>query len=99
MLMTELRVVATVSIRFISETSFVRNQAALTEATIFSFLFEGDISCVYEASHQKYMCGNEGTAPRFLKLGTNRGRVVSFNPLLLYLKRKDRRVSVIQEAW
>ena len=44
--MTELRVVATVSILFLSETSFVRSQAALTEATIRSFLFEGDISCV-----------------------------------------------------
>ena len=45
-LMTELRVVATVSILFVAETSFVRNQAALTEATIPSFLSEGDISCV-----------------------------------------------------
>lgn len=40
-----------------------------------------------EAPRQMYMCGHEGLVPRFLKLGTNRGREISFSPLLLYLKR------------
>jgi hypothetical protein len=44
--MTEIRVVATINIRFLSEMSFVRSQAALMEATILSPLAEGDISCV-----------------------------------------------------
>lgn len=45
-LMTELRVVATVNIRFVSATTFVRSQAAVTEATIPFSLTEGGISCV-----------------------------------------------------
>lgn len=45
-LMTELRVVATVNIRFVSAKTFVRSEAALTEATIPSFLVEDDISYV-----------------------------------------------------